>query len=584
MPKQSSYPTFTPIATDYLSGTDDPSGTPAHGNVEINSALANLLASLITDVNGANQLAQLNGSALVSVANLPNSSTSQRGIVQQATDGEVAASKVVQSNDSRLHVLNDASTANDEVFSAEKILALVDSVTAGIDHKDPVVTTTEGEGNITLSGEQTLNSVLTSASRVLVTEQTDASENGIYITDSGSWTRATDCDEDAEVTNGLTVYVTDSNSDKYGYHYVLTTSDPITVGTTVLSFAEIPLVAVSHTHSASDITDGETVFKSVREDTWQNAIDSASDGLFRTTDSNEFISKFGDSISKLSLKGLDISSTPPGALQYQGLGPRVSGSGSLMSVFGNKGYLIDFATRTKYQFVFSSIDKYEAFDVEGALDGDNLLGLGTSENYSLITGNSDSGAGFPLARNMQILSAGASPPPIILASKGDTPAAKLYDRTPTRVRSFVGDISEFSLYATVGEEGFNNIAPSSILDADGDELDSNLTQDKKFLCVKSAGRVLDGTDHTLGITSANNLGTIRFTVSGIDLTQELSVGDHILVFGSNGTSCNGKHRITAISFSTDTTIDVNTDHQTGDATTGKLRAMARLEKITSTAI
>ena len=256
MPKQSLYPTFTPIATDYLSGTDDPSGTPAHGNVEINSALANLLASLITDVNGANQLAQLNGSALVSVANLPNSSTSQRGIVQQATDGEVAASKVVQSNDSRLHVLNDASTANDEVFSAEKILALVDAVTAGIDHKDPVVTTTEGEGNITLSGEQTLNSVLTSASRVLVTEQTDASENGIYITDSGSWTRATDCDEDAEVTNGLTVYVTDSNSDKYGYHYVLTTSDPITVGTTVLSFAEIPLVAVSHTHSASDLVAG----------------------------------------------------------------------------------------------------------------------------------------------------------------------------------------------------------------------------------------------------------------------------------------------------------------------------------------
>jgi len=68
------------------------------------------------------------------------------------------------------------------------------------------------------------------------------------------------------------------------------------------------------------------------------------------------------------------------------------------------------------------------------------------------------------------------------------------------------------------------------------------------------------------------------------VTSELLVGDHILVYGSNGVSCNGLHRITAISFSTNTTIDVNTTHQTGDATFGILRACARLEQITSIAV
>lgn len=46
--------------------------------------------------------------------------------------------------------------------------------------------------NITRSGEQTIDGITTSASRILVKDQTDASENGVYVTGSGAWTRATD--------------------------------------------------------------------------------------------------------------------------------------------------------------------------------------------------------------------------------------------------------------------------------------------------------------------------------------------------------------------------------------------------------
>lgn len=53
--------------------------------------------------------------------------------------------------------------------------------------------------NITLSGEQTIDGTLTSASRVLVKNQSTASQNGVYVTGAGAWTRATDADSSGEI-------------------------------------------------------------------------------------------------------------------------------------------------------------------------------------------------------------------------------------------------------------------------------------------------------------------------------------------------------------------------------------------------
>lgn len=53
--------------------------------------------------------------------------------------------------------------------------------------------------NITLSGEQTIDGFLTSASRVLVKNQSTASQNGIYVSAAGSWTRSLDMDAWSEV-------------------------------------------------------------------------------------------------------------------------------------------------------------------------------------------------------------------------------------------------------------------------------------------------------------------------------------------------------------------------------------------------
>jgi uncharacterized cupin superfamily protein len=92
--------------------------------------------------------------------------------------------------------------------------------------------------NITLSGEQTIDGELTSSDRVLVKDQDTASENGIYVSASGAWSRATDFDESSEVNGGLLVPVSEGTGNGNSV-WQLTTNDPITIGSTSLAFAEL---------------------------------------------------------------------------------------------------------------------------------------------------------------------------------------------------------------------------------------------------------------------------------------------------------------------------------------------------------
>lgn len=67
--------------------------------------------------------------------------------------------------------------------------------------------------NITLSGEQVIDGELTSSDRVLVKNQGDSSENGIYLSDAGAWTRVSDLNTAAEMIDAA-VYITDGDTNK----------------------------------------------------------------------------------------------------------------------------------------------------------------------------------------------------------------------------------------------------------------------------------------------------------------------------------------------------------------------------------
>jgi hypothetical protein len=79
----------------------------------------------------------------------------------------------------------------------------VDSLALGISWKQPVVAATLSS-NITLSGAQTIDGVsVVAGDRVLVKNQTDNYENGIYVAASGAWSRSPDADNWDELVSAL---------------------------------------------------------------------------------------------------------------------------------------------------------------------------------------------------------------------------------------------------------------------------------------------------------------------------------------------------------------------------------------------
>jgi len=89
---------------------------------------------------------------------------------------------------------------------------------------------------ITLAGHQTIDGVLViTGERVLVKDQGDAEDNGIYVVDSGTWSRAKDCDGPYDLVKGSLVKV-NAGATGQGFYYADAT-DPITIGTSEITWA-----------------------------------------------------------------------------------------------------------------------------------------------------------------------------------------------------------------------------------------------------------------------------------------------------------------------------------------------------------
>ncbi len=111
----------------------------------------------------------------------------------------------------------------------------INGVNGGVAMKAPCRAATTA--NITLSGEQTIDGIaLVANDRVLVKDQTTASENGIYLVSTSGWTRALDFDGNRDVVSGTLVFVLLGTVNAASFWRVSTTGS-ITIGTTSLAFA-----------------------------------------------------------------------------------------------------------------------------------------------------------------------------------------------------------------------------------------------------------------------------------------------------------------------------------------------------------
>lgn len=108
-------------------------------------------------------------------------------------------------------------------------------VTASQAIKVPVKAATTA--NITLAAEQTIDGVsIVEGDRVLVKDQSTATQNGIYIASTGSWSRAPDFDGARDVVTGTLVSVNSGGTTNGGTIWEVTTTGTITIDTSSLAF------------------------------------------------------------------------------------------------------------------------------------------------------------------------------------------------------------------------------------------------------------------------------------------------------------------------------------------------------------
>lgn len=111
----------------------------------------------------------------------------------------------------------------------------VDSVAQGLDVKASVVVATTA--NITLSALQTIDGISVVANdRVLVKNQTAPAENGVYLAQSGAWTRATDMDAWTEFVSAF--FFVERGTTQADSGWVCTVDPGGTLGTTAVAFAQ----------------------------------------------------------------------------------------------------------------------------------------------------------------------------------------------------------------------------------------------------------------------------------------------------------------------------------------------------------
>lgn len=109
----------------------------------------------------------------------------------------------------------------------------VDGLVQGLDIHASVRAATTAADDLDLAGIETIDTdvVLEAGDRVLVKNQTDASENGIYIVVTpGAWTRATDADSAGDLTGGAFVFV-EEGTDNADTGWVLTNDGVVDIGT-----------------------------------------------------------------------------------------------------------------------------------------------------------------------------------------------------------------------------------------------------------------------------------------------------------------------------------------------------------------
>ena len=170
-------------------------------------------------------------------------------IAEQTLVGRITGGDITDLTPAQIMALLSGGAAADFAMNAHKLTgvtdptadqdaatkAYVDATSQGLKVHAAVECATTGD--ITLSGEQTLDGILTATDRVLVGSQTLPAQNGIYVSAVGAWARAADLNASDEVAGSFTYVTNGTTLGSTGWACTVDPTDFI-IGTTDMPWAQ----------------------------------------------------------------------------------------------------------------------------------------------------------------------------------------------------------------------------------------------------------------------------------------------------------------------------------------------------------
>jgi hypothetical protein len=323
---------------------------------------------------------------------------------------------------SNVRVASTPANANDATSKS-----YVDATKAGLDVKDSVRAATTAAGTLAsdfVNGDAIDGITLATNDRILIKNQADASENGIYtVNASGAPTRATDYDSNSEVTPGAFSFVEEGtvNADT---GWVLTNDGSITVGTTNLAFTQFS--------GAGLITAGEGLTKS----------------------GNNLAVNVDDSSLEINSDTLRIKTTYAGQTSITTLGTIATGTWNATDIgvaHGGTGSSTASGARTNLGLAIGSdVQAYDAqlASIAALADSDGKFIVGSASGFVAEDGNTartSLGLGTGDTPTFTGLAAGGKITALTDPTNAQEAATKAYVDAATASNNELGELSDVTL-------------------------------------------------------------------------------------------------------------------------------------------